>query len=105
MDVSLGSMAIKPVEFGRIILFGIAVGLYMLATTFAEEEMALSAEDLIDVAFGSVLAALIVFFALPHLLYKSRYIAFILFYLVGIIVFAVFEEWLLYGRLCRNYFN
>lgn len=40
-------------------------------------------------------AALIVFFALPHLLYKSRYIAFILFCLVGIIVFAVFEEWLL----------
>lgn len=57
-----------------------------------ERELALSTTELIDAASGAIVAAVIVFYGLPRLLYRERYLLFAVFCLVGVGAFGTFTE-------------
>lgn len=71
------------------------MSLYLLVATLTEQERYLSLSDLIDAGCGVALAALIVFYALPRLLYRGRYGAFALFCVAGVAALGGLNEWVL----------
>ncbi len=77
---------------GRVFFFCVAVALYVLATMLSEEQVGLSPKQIFDAGYGSILAAIVVFFALPQLLYKNKITLFVIFCFVGLGVFSVAEE-------------
>lgn len=83
----------KKLEPRRVRLFLLAIVLYLFTVALTDREFALSGRDLINAAYGSVLAALIVFVALPLLLYRRRFVLFALFCVGGVVAFALFAEW------------
>lgn len=87
--------SIRSIEYNRVYLFALAVILYLLVATLTERELSLSVTDLADAACGAVLAALIVFYGLPQLLYRDRYLRFALLCLGGVALFGFVNEWLL----------
>ena len=72
-----------------------AVVLYLLVATFSERELSLSGIDLAEAASGALLAALIVFFALPSLLYRGHYFAFAGLCVAGVVLTGSLNEWVL----------
>jgi sensor histidine kinase YesM len=82
-------------HYNRAFLFAIAVSLYLLVATLTEQERFLSPSDLIDAGCGIALAALIVFFALPRLLYRARYLHFATYCLMGVAVLGGLNEFVL----------
>lgn len=94
-DAPSGSRNIPSFAYNRLYLFALAVVLYLLVATLTERELSLSLMDLLEAASGAVLAALIVFYALPKLLYRGCYVRFALFSLGGVALFGFVNEWLL----------
>jgi hypothetical protein len=86
---------LKQIKPGRAFFFFVAVALYVLATAVSEEEIGLSGNDIYQGVYGSFLAAIIVFFGLPQLLYKNRYLYFIGFCLLCILAFTLADELLI----------
>lgn len=78
--------------YNRTLLFTIAVASYLLVATLAERELSLSVSELGDATCGAVLGALLVFYALPRLLYRERYALFALFCLVGVALCGTLNE-------------
>ncbi len=89
------NVSTKQLELRRIRLFALAIVLYLFTVALADREFALSVRDLVNAANGSVLAALIVFVALPQFLYRRRFALFALFCIGGVVLFALFAEWAL----------
>ena len=86
---------IYNLRYHRGLIFAVAVVLYLGVAALTNRELSLSVIDLGEATTGASLAALIVFFALPRVLYRGHAISFIVLCVLGVVLVGAFNEYVL----------